>query len=244
MTLLQETDILLDLPELPDIPLPKGWSQYTLLAVLHVIALARIIVLNVANWPDKECDGLRLRCENHRLRGEVDILQREIAIKDARFSRIETKKRPTYNATERFEILAIKALRGWSNEKIAKRFQISERSIRRWFRGSETQSGITQMPEVVSRYPDYVRNIVRRLKGCCPMLGRYKIAGILCRAGLHLSASTVKRCIDEPPNLAQTVTMPPEFTAPQKFLLPKDLHWALSRKPFRRSIRIAFMSST
>ena len=31
------------------------------------------------------------------------------------------------------------------------------------------------------------------------MLCRYKIAEILCRANLHLSASTVKRCIDEPP---------------------------------------------
>jgi len=31
------------------------------------------------------------------------------------------------------------------------------------------------------------------------MLGRYKIADILARAGLHLSASTVKRIVDEPP---------------------------------------------
>ncbi len=83
--MLQEPDILLDPPELPEIPLPKGWSQYTLLAVLHVIALARIIVLNVAHWPgDRECDGLKLRCENDRLRGEIDLLQREIDIKDAR----------------------------------------------------------------------------------------------------------------------------------------------------------------
>ncbi len=98
--MLQEPDILLDPPKLPDIPLPKGWSQYTLLAVLHVIALARIIVLNVAHWPsDSECDGLKLRCENDRLRGEVDLLQREIDIKDARFARIETKKRPSNAAS-------------------------------------------------------------------------------------------------------------------------------------------------
>jgi len=37
------------------------------------------------------------------------------------------------------------------------------------------------------------------LKSFCPMLGRYKIADILARAGLHLSASTVKRIVDEPP---------------------------------------------
>ena len=102
MTLLQETDFLLGPPKLPEIPLPKGWSQYTLLAVLHVIALARIIVLNVVNWPsDSECDGLKLRCENDRLRGEIDLLQREIDIKDARFARIETKSdRPTMRSND------------------------------------------------------------------------------------------------------------------------------------------------
>ncbi len=39
------------------------------------------------------------------------------------------------------------------------------------------------------------------------MLGRFKIADILVRAGLHLSASTVKRIIDEPP------IDPPKFVA-------------------------------
>ncbi len=45
MTMLQEPDILLDPPELPDIPLPKGWSQYTLLAVQHVSAHFRCVIV-------------------------------------------------------------------------------------------------------------------------------------------------------------------------------------------------------
>jgi hypothetical protein len=100
-TILPEPEIILDPPEIPKIPLPKGWTDYTLLAILHIIALARIIVLNVANWPDdKECDGLRLRIENERLRSEILLLQREIEIKDARFERLEPKKRPHYLPTE------------------------------------------------------------------------------------------------------------------------------------------------
>ena len=43
-----EDDILLDPPEVPKIPLPAGWTNYTLITVLHVIALARIIVLQVS----------------------------------------------------------------------------------------------------------------------------------------------------------------------------------------------------
>lgn len=122
MEILPEPDILLDPPELPEIPLPKGWTEYTLLAVLHVIALARIIVLNVANWPSgRECDGLRLHVENDRLHGEIEMLKIEIAIKDARFSRLEPKKRPHYLPEERLEILALRAMRGWNNTQVTER---------------------------------------------------------------------------------------------------------------------------
>ena len=97
MEALSEPDILLDPPELPKISLSKSWSTLTLQTVLHVIALARHVVLNAANWPiDSESDGLRLRCENDRLRGEVEMLKKGLNIKDSRFSRLEPKRRPHY----------------------------------------------------------------------------------------------------------------------------------------------------
>lgn len=65
--------------------------------MLHIISLARIIVLNVANWPaDLACDGLRLRIENDRLRGEIEMLKQELLIKDGRFARLNARKRPHY----------------------------------------------------------------------------------------------------------------------------------------------------
>jgi hypothetical protein len=51
-TILPEPNLILDPPEVPEIPLPKGWTDYTLLAILHVIALARIVLLNAANCYD------------------------------------------------------------------------------------------------------------------------------------------------------------------------------------------------
>jgi transposase InsO family protein/DNA-binding transcriptional regulator YiaG len=197
---LPETDILLDATPTPEIPLPKGWSKLTLQAVLHVITLARIVILNAANWPnDRECDGLRLRVENDRLRAEVNLLKQELAIKDARFTRLDPKKRPHYLPTERLEILMIRAIRGWSNAQVAKRFQVTVQTIINWIRGVDGDENIVQLPERTNRYPDFVRYIVQQLKTFCPMLGRYKIADILTRTGLHLSASTVKRIIGEPP---------------------------------------------
>ena len=92
MSVLPEPDILLDSTPTPEIPLPKGWTELTLRAVLHVISLAMIVILNAALWPnDREYDGPRLRVENARLRAEVNLLQQELANKDARFARLEQR---------------------------------------------------------------------------------------------------------------------------------------------------------
>ena len=72
---------------LSKIPLPQGWCDLTLLALLQVITLARLAILNARNWPyGSECDGLRLRAENDCLKTEVALLERELTIKNARFN--------------------------------------------------------------------------------------------------------------------------------------------------------------
>ncbi len=45
MSILSDPEIRLEPGDLPEIPLPKGWSELTLQAVLHVISLARIALL-------------------------------------------------------------------------------------------------------------------------------------------------------------------------------------------------------
>jgi len=122
----------LELKPLPKIPLPQGWCDLTLIALLQVITLARLAILNARNWPDgSECDGLRLRADNDRLKTEVALLERELAIKDARFNRLAPKKRPEYLPTERLEILLIKTMRGLNNSQLARRFQVTVQTIRR-----------------------------------------------------------------------------------------------------------------
>ena len=153
MSILPEPAILLDPTPTPEIPLPKGWTELTLQAILHVIALARIIILNVANWPhDRECDGLRLRVENDRLRAEVNLLKQELAIKDARIVRLDPKKRSHYLPSERLEILMIRAVRGWSNSQVARRFHITVQTIVNWIRSVDNGDGTVQMPERINHY--------------------------------------------------------------------------------------------
>ena len=196
----------LELKPLPKIPLPLGWSELVLLALLHVITLARLAILNARNWPDgSECDGLRLRGENERLKCEIAWLERELAIKDARFNCLTPKKRPEFLPTERLEILLIKTARGLNNSQLARRFQVTVQTVRCWLRVVCLGNNIVQLPEKPTRYPDYLRYVVQQLKLYCPILGRFKIANILARVGLHISASTVWRIIKEPPAVPAVV---------------------------------------
>lgn len=54
-----------------------------------------------------------------------------------------------------------------------------------------------QLPGPVNRFPDFVRYLVQRLKTLCPTMGKVRIADTLCRAGLHLGATTIGRILQE-----------------------------------------------
>ena len=149
---------------LPKIPLPQRWSELVLMALLHVTTLARLAIMNARNWPDGlECDGLRLRADNDRLKCEVALIERELTIKDARFSRLPAKKRPEYLPSERLEILLIKTMRGLNNSQLARRFQITVQTVRRWLRGVCLGNKIVELPEKATAIHDIPasRNILR-----------------------------------------------------------------------------------
>jgi hypothetical protein len=57
---------------------------------------------------------------------------------------------------------------------------------------------LVQIPEPVSRFPEFVGYLVRRLKALCPAMGRVRIARGLARAGLH------SRFDHGPPEAART----------------------------------------
>jgi transposase InsO family protein len=116
-------------------------------------------------------------------------------------ARIEPRKRPHYPPAERLAILSLKAARGWSTAQTARAFELQPQTIASWLKEvrENGQGRLLSIPEPVNRFPDFVRAAVRRLKTLCPLLGRVKIAQILARAGLHLSASSVRRMIREKP---------------------------------------------
>jgi hypothetical protein len=189
----------------PGIPLPRGWSQCVRSAMLNVIALAQYATSYTRSWAANcRLERVRLKGENDRLRQEMSLLTEEIRIKDARMKRIEPQKRPHYLPTERMAILELRAARAWSAQQTAKTFLLTAATIASWMKriDEEGADALAQIREPVNKFPDYVRYAVQRLKLLCPVLGKAKIAKILCRAGLHLGTTTVGRIIKEPPHPA------------------------------------------
>jgi hypothetical protein len=115
-------------------------------------------------------------------------------------NRIPAQRRPHYPSIERMAILEPRAARGRSLSQTARRFLVTPATIASWMQrlDDEGPDALVQVREPVNRFPDFVRYIVCRLKVLCPTMGKVKIAQILCRVGLHLSATTVGRMLKEP----------------------------------------------
>ena len=130
------------------------------------------------------------------------MLREELRIKDARMSIIAPHRRPRYAPTERLAILEVRAARGWSLKQTAAAFLLAPATVASWSQRVDEggSKALLQLREPVNRFPDFVRYAVQRLKTLCPAMGKVKIAQTLARAGLHLSATTVRRMLREPPH--------------------------------------------
>jgi putative transposase len=173
--------------------------------VLHVISLAQFALAYTRSWAvNSPVARVRLKAENAQLRQQVALLTEEIRIKDARMKRIAPQRRPHYVPIERMSILELRAARGWNAQQTADTFLVTAATVGSWMRRLDEGGvdALVQVREPVNRFPEFVRYAVQRLKVLCPALGKVKIAEMLCRAGLHLGATTVGRMIKESPRPA------------------------------------------
>jgi transposase InsO family protein len=186
---------------IPSLPLPKGWPEHLQEAFVHAVALARFALLQVRGWAvNSPLERARLRADNDRLRSEVAMLQRELELKDSRMARLPAERRPHYAPAERLAILTLRAARGWSTAKTARCFLVVPATIRLWLRrcDAEGPEALLRTPTPVNRFPDFVTGLVQELKAMLPSMGRRRIADVLARAGLHLSATTARRMLRAP----------------------------------------------
>ncbi len=192
-------------------PLPDGWCGRVRSVMLGVISLAQYAMAATRSWAvNSPIARLRLKAENDELRQQVAFLTEEMRIKDARMGRIVPHKRPQYAPTERMAILELRAARAWSARQTADAFLVASATIASWMKriDEEGPDALVQIREPVNKFPGFVRYAIQRLKTLCPGLGKVKIAEMLCRAGLHVGATTVGRILKEPPQRTPRRTRP------------------------------------
>ena len=182
----------------PTIPLPRGWPKVVNAAVLHALSLVATGL--TAAWgraAGSRSSRTKDRAEIDRLRAELALLNEELEIKDARWARLDPRRRPHYGPIQRMRILKLRAARGWTVVQTAERFILTEETVSSWMRRVDEggERALVQTEEPVNKFPDMVACIVRSLKLMCPTLGKARIAQMLARAGLHLGVTTVGRML-------------------------------------------------
>ena len=116
--------------EIDSLPLPKNWSHYVRHAVFNVIGIVRIAILSSRELLIQNGDVLEVKI--HRLETEVAMLREELRILGSRMNRIPPQRRPQCSPVERTAIMELRAMRGWSKAETARRFFVSDDTIRAW----------------------------------------------------------------------------------------------------------------
>ena len=182
--------------DIDSIPLPKSWSKFARHALLNVIGLVRVVMLAGREHFIRNGDVAEARV--HRLETEVALLREELRILGSRMACINPHQRPQYPPMMRMAILQLRAIRGWSKAETARRFFVSDATIRSWNSRADDDSLLTTNSPV-NRFPEFVRHATQQIKLFCPSLGNVKIAETLARAGIHIGKTTVGRILKEKP---------------------------------------------
>ncbi len=183
-----------DTCDLDKLPLPKNWPGLAKKAVCTALSLLKAafdIELGrrldcVARQAREHADHERLRLDGSTDRGALRLLR-------ARFGRLDPRKRTYYTKPERFRILELKALNGWSAVQTAERFLIDDETVCRWAKelADQGKEQLLAVEPPVNKFPDFVDRIIVHMAVAIPKPTKRKIATRLARAGLHISASAV-----------------------------------------------------
>jgi hypothetical protein len=164
--------------------------------ILYAISLASVVLSHARG---RAAGRRRLRAQLEEATTEVSLLREELSIKDGRWERSRSRRRPHYTAVQRMRILQLRAARGWTLEKTVRVFLVDLHTLQIWMRRLDEhgERDVIQTVEPVNRYPDFVRNLVRQVKRLLPTMGCERMAQVLARAGLVLGVITIRRMIRE-----------------------------------------------
>jgi len=184
------------------------------LAATHLLGLATGAHLRELRGRDDPLLLANARLQEAEIKARLSLEVAEILA--SRFAKIPERHRPYYSPTQRFRILEIKNLLGWSARDTASTFLLCPHTILNWERAADPVSqtvGVTVRPTPpVRRAADVVRALVQTMARL-GFGGQDLIARTLARAGWTVSARSVGRYRREKPAPAPTTQTPPRRLA-------------------------------
>ena len=85
--------------------LPKGWGKHIKSSILHAISLAAAALTCAwSRTATSRSSRTRLEAELDRANTEIALLKEELGIKDARWSRLRSRRRPHYTPIQRMRV--------------------------------------------------------------------------------------------------------------------------------------------
>ncbi|MEM1108874.1 MAG: integrase core domain-containing protein [Planctomycetota bacterium] len=213
-------------------------SMSTVLAQAYHMARVRVI--------DSGSRTLEALARRDHLHVENELLRRELTVLRGQRAAMNPHKRPDYLPEQRFEILQLMRLRGWSCEEAARRFVLHPNTIRGWrqaIEGKRDPVGLLgQAPW--NQIEDIVKWATHELRRLCPEpeFGTRTIARHLVRSSIKVSRSWVQQHLRQPkptpinpkrPN--RPALVPPEGREPDRLLAPESINetWHLDLATLR-----------
>ena len=136
--------------------LPDPWPQRVKSALLHAIALAGVAITAAQGRLARRQD---LRARLDQAHNEIALLREELAIKDGRWLRSHSRRRPHYSPTQRLRILQQRSARGWTLEKTASVFMLDLHTLQLWVQRVDEhgEHELLKTSHPVNRYPEFIR---------------------------------------------------------------------------------------
>ncbi|MFH1022505.1 MAG: hypothetical protein V1809_03890, partial [Planctomycetota bacterium] len=143
----------------------------------------------------------RLMAERDETLLDAALLRRQVGIHQRNRAAYPAEKRPDYLPADRFEILQIQKLRGWSQRETARQFVLHPTTICAWNRAWRCRENIGLFfgNAPWNKMADGVRWLTHQIRSLCPEseFGTRRIALELIRSGIEISRSTVQRVLRE-----------------------------------------------
>lgn len=175
----------------------EATERIALRAVLtasHLLGLATGTHLRRLRSDQDAVVQFQARLEEAELRARLAIEALEIL--GARFAKLPERRRPHFGPAQRFRILEMKSVLGWSAHETARVFLVCPNTILNWEKAADPDTatvGSTVKPvPPVRRAADVVRAVAGRMTSL-GFGGQDLVSRILARAGWRVSARSVAR---------------------------------------------------